>query len=293
MSKTTAISSAAAKAAPPPQTKSKPKPAPAKNAAAKGKETPKTDVATDQQKTLPTPPSDDSKMSSLSHSSTLNDSFSYSNDGYGSRKVPTESTTRLVDSLVETYTGEHSGIESRDHSSFDRDTSSRMLSYSDSGRDCPHSMSTTRERFQRLDDAGRQLSQAQQNVEQIMDKAVEARINDEKPVPASEEKRAEAEYERLTKAEGQLHRTKQKLSEKQEFRRQRKLEYRSQRQSAENALLSKFSNADSALRDHMMETFRQTYLEESFEGLDVMETGLLNLPPGVPDNEKINEIRTS
>ena len=40
----------------------------------------------------------------------------------------------------------------------------------------------------------------------------------------------------------------------------------------------------------MMETFRQTYLEESFEGLDIMETGLLNLPPGVPDNEKINEI---
>ncbi|NPA71593.1 MAG: chemotaxis protein CheA [Gammaproteobacteria bacterium] len=40
----------------------------------------------------------------------------------------------------------------------------------------------------------------------------------------------------------------------------------------------------------MMETFRLTYLEESFEGLDVMETGLLELPPGVPDNEKINEI---
>ncbi|WP_127470370.1 chemotaxis protein CheA [Thiomicrorhabdus aquaedulcis] len=40
----------------------------------------------------------------------------------------------------------------------------------------------------------------------------------------------------------------------------------------------------------MMETFRLTYLEESFEGLDVMENGLLELPPGVPDNEKINEI---
>ncbi len=40
----------------------------------------------------------------------------------------------------------------------------------------------------------------------------------------------------------------------------------------------------------MMETFRQTYLEESFEGLDLMEAGLLALPPGVPDNEKINEI---
>lgn len=40
----------------------------------------------------------------------------------------------------------------------------------------------------------------------------------------------------------------------------------------------------------MMETFRQTYLEESFEGLDIMESGLLNLPPGTPDSEKINEI---
>lgn len=40
----------------------------------------------------------------------------------------------------------------------------------------------------------------------------------------------------------------------------------------------------------MMETFRQTYLEESFEGLDVMEAGLLDLQPGTPDNEKINEI---
>ena len=40
----------------------------------------------------------------------------------------------------------------------------------------------------------------------------------------------------------------------------------------------------------MMETFRLTYLEESFEGLDIMETGLLELPPGEPDNEKINEI---
>ena len=40
----------------------------------------------------------------------------------------------------------------------------------------------------------------------------------------------------------------------------------------------------------MMEVFRQTYLEESFEGLQVMETGLLELPEGRPDAEKINEI---
>lgn len=40
----------------------------------------------------------------------------------------------------------------------------------------------------------------------------------------------------------------------------------------------------------MMETFRQTYLEESFEGLDIMEAGLLDLEPGIPDTDKINEI---
>jgi len=40
----------------------------------------------------------------------------------------------------------------------------------------------------------------------------------------------------------------------------------------------------------MMETFRQTYLEESFEGLDIMEAGLLDLEPGTPDTDKINEI---
>ena len=40
----------------------------------------------------------------------------------------------------------------------------------------------------------------------------------------------------------------------------------------------------------MMETFRQTYLEESFEGLDIMETGLLELQPGPPDTDKVNEI---
>jgi hypothetical protein len=257
MSKSSAISSAAAKVAPPPQAKPKPKPAPAKTSVTKGKRAPGTDVAKDLEKTSPAPPSEDSKLSSLSHSSTLGDSFSYSKEGYGSRKVTTDSTTRLVDSLVETYTGEHSGIESHEHNSFARDTSSRTLSsYSEHGHDCPHSPSTTRERFQRLDEAGQQLSQAQKNVEQIMDRAVEARVNDEKPVPESEEKRAEAEYERLTKAEGRLHRTKQTLSEKQEFRRQRKLQFKSQQQSAENALLSKFRDADSALRDHMMETFR-------------------------------------
>jgi two-component system chemotaxis sensor kinase CheA len=40
----------------------------------------------------------------------------------------------------------------------------------------------------------------------------------------------------------------------------------------------------------MMDMFRQTYLEESFEGIAVMESGLLNLSLGKPDSEQINTI---
>ena len=39
-----------------------------------------------------------------------------------------------------------------------------------------------------------------------------------------------------------------------------------------------------------MEQFRQTYLEESFEGLEIMESGLLELTPGAADSESINTI---
>lgn len=39
-----------------------------------------------------------------------------------------------------------------------------------------------------------------------------------------------------------------------------------------------------------MEQFRQVYLEESFEGLEIMESGLLELDPGKADVEEINTI---
>ncbi len=39
-----------------------------------------------------------------------------------------------------------------------------------------------------------------------------------------------------------------------------------------------------------MEQFRQVYLEESFEGLEIMEAGLLELVPGAADAEEINTI---
>ena len=39
-----------------------------------------------------------------------------------------------------------------------------------------------------------------------------------------------------------------------------------------------------------MEQFRQVYLEVSFEGLEIMESGLLELYPGKADSEEINTI---
>jgi two-component system chemotaxis sensor kinase CheA len=42
--------------------------------------------------------------------------------------------------------------------------------------------------------------------------------------------------------------------------------------------------------DELMLVFRQTYLEESFEGLSAMESNLLTLPEGVPDTEVVNTI---
>ncbi len=39
-----------------------------------------------------------------------------------------------------------------------------------------------------------------------------------------------------------------------------------------------------------MAQFHQVFFEESFEGLEIMETGLMDLEPGEPDNEVINSI---
>ena len=36
--------------------------------------------------------------------------------------------------------------------------------------------------------------------------------------------------------------------------------------------------------------FKETFFEESFEGLDIMESGLLELEPGTPDDDLINRI---
>jgi two-component system chemotaxis sensor kinase CheA len=44
------------------------------------------------------------------------------------------------------------------------------------------------------------------------------------------------------------------------------------------------------LNEELMLVFRQTYLEESFEGLAEMEANLLTLPVGAPDNEVVNTI---
>jgi hypothetical protein len=263
-------SAGAAKAATaaPPKGKTSPKPAPPSKGSAKGKGK---DTSALSEGSLDhaaiTPPSQDSK---LDHSS--NDSFSYSKEGYDSRNVTTESTTSLVDNLVKTYTGEYSGIESHDHDSFYKESSGSTSSlYSEHGHECPHSPSQAHDRFQKLNEAGQQLDVAQKKVDVILDRAVEARISDSKPVPEADEKRAEKEQERLTKAEGSLHRTRERLSEKQEFRRQRKLEYTAKRQDAEAALLAKYGGSSAALRDHIMETFRPVIAQDSAARNDIQQ----------------------
>ncbi|MBA1333489.1 hypothetical protein QQ73_21430, partial [Candidatus Endoriftia persephone str. Guaymas] len=39
-----------------------------------------------------------------------------------------------------------------------------------------------------------------------------------------------------------------------------------------------------------MAQFHQVFFEESFEGLEIMESGLLNMDPGTVDDEEINAI---
>jgi len=39
-----------------------------------------------------------------------------------------------------------------------------------------------------------------------------------------------------------------------------------------------------------MAQFHQVFFEESFEGLEIMETGLLGMEPGAVDDEEINAI---
>ena len=260
----------AATAAPPKAKKTSPKPAPPAKGSAKGKsqESALSEVPINNDNSPP--PSDSTR--DKGHTTNLNDSFSYSSEGYSSRNVTTEGTARLVDNLVENYTGDYSGIESHDHDSFHKNSAgSRTSEYTEHGHDCPHAPSEARTRFQKIEEADQQLGVAQKKVEVILDKAVEARLNDTEPVPAAEEKRAEEEQERLTKAEGRLHRTRERLAEKQEFRRQRKLEYTAKREDAEKALLAKYGNSSAALRDHIMETFRPVIAQDSDARNDIQQ----------------------
>ncbi len=39
-----------------------------------------------------------------------------------------------------------------------------------------------------------------------------------------------------------------------------------------------------------MAQFHQVFFEESFEGLDIMESGLLNMDPGAVDAEEIKKL---
>ena len=259
MSKSTGISTAAAKSAPSPPTgkstgasaskvgkKEAPPPDSKLDKAAENKtpvdakkSSPPVDKI-EQGKTDP-PSTDTSKFSDTS------DSFSLSRESTG--RMSTEGTTRLVDKLVDAYTGEHSCF-----SSSSSGNSCRGSYRSES--DCSNSPGRTRQQLKNLDEAGAQIHKAQERVEQVLEKAVEAKVYDQAEPPEKDVKRAEQEQESLTKAEGRLHRTKGALHSKQESVRQERANSGLQRSAAEQALLKKFQAASPLLKDHLLTKFR-------------------------------------
>lgn len=188
----------------------------------------------------------------------LNDSLSLSKEGStfssGSRSG-SEGTTQLVDKLVDAFGGESS--------SFDRGTRSWSGSSHHQGThlnvdgEC-HSRSYqfTEKKIKRLDEASSQIAEAQSRVDSLMEKVVDSQIYDKPGLPDQIVKRAEREQERLTKAEGRLHRTKQSLTAKEEFRRQDLEQQRTLFQNAERRLQEKYEKAGPALKDHILQKFR-------------------------------------
>lgn len=258
MSKTSGISSAAAKSAPSPPAKT----SGASNSKAGKKEASPPDAKRDKagdnkppvDANKSTPPVDKHEQGKLDPPSTDTNKFSGSSDSFslsreGTSRLSTEGTTRLVDKLVDAYTGEHSCFSSSSSSN-----SSRGGHRNES--DCSHSPGRTRQQLKNLDEAGAQIHQAQERVEQVLEKAVDAKVYNKAELPEKDVKRAELEQESLTKAEGRLHRTKGTLHAKQESARQEKSNAGLQRTSAEQALLKKFEGAGPLLREHLLTKFR-------------------------------------
>lgn len=216
---------------------------------------------------------------SKSETSSRGDRLSLSREGthgssIGGGHATTESSTSLVDRLVDAYSGES---PSESSSTTQREGSNRAKLYASSESECPHSAGATRAKVQKLDEAGLQLEKARGSVEMVLERAVNARVYNKELVPEQEEKRAETEQERLTSAEGRLHRAKQKLGQEQEAHRQKKFDSHLRRRSAESFVNTKFEGMSQALKEHMLASFKpriakdlkarddRNYLEQAME----------------------------
>lgn len=228
----------------------------------------------------PSPPSNNNSslngngnLGSLSNSNSSlstdrEQSYSYSRnstDGYSlsseSKSITTEGTTRLVNSLVDAFSGESgsSGPGSWSSSSCERGSSSWNSSIDSSGfspRRNERESTHTQKQFEHFDLARDQLNTAQQKVDRILNQAVEAKLNNEQPVPEQVVRKAERDQENLIRAEGRLSRAESQLAENQEFRRQAQGQFELERQSAEEKLLGRFEGLGPELRRAILQKFR-------------------------------------
>lgn len=160
----------------------------------------------------------------------------------------------MVDNLVTAYTGDRANDGFKSYSNFGSNSSNRSSVPGESNGpdiDCPKYAEVTQERFERLDLAEDQIVSSQAKITEFLDCAVQAQMED-KPVNEKALKKAEADQDKLTAAQGKITRTRQTLDLEQANKRSSKNSYLNSKQAAEQYLQQKFDSANPELRDHML-----------------------------------------
>lgn len=189
---------------------------------------------------------------SYSYSRNSADGYSISSEG---RSITTEGTTSLVNHLVNAFGSDEPGsASSQSCQTSSCDSSSDCGTYSEKRSE--HFSARTEKQFDELDIARDQLTTAQDKVERVLDDAIEAKMNHQRPLPEKAVKKAEKDQERLIQAEGRLDRATAHVAEKQETRRQAQGQFELERRAAEDRLMQKFDGAGPELRREILKKFR-------------------------------------
>lgn len=188
---------------------------------------------------------------SYSYSQNSADGYSLSSEG---RSITTEGTTSLVNHLVNAFGSDDSGNTSQSCQTSSCDNTSDCGTYSEKRSE--HFSERTEKQFDELDIARDQLTTAQDKVERVLDEAIEAKMNHQKPVPEKAVKKAEKDQERLIQSEGRLDRATAHLADKQEMRRQARGQFELERRAAEDRLMQRFDGASPELRREILKKFR-------------------------------------